>query len=48
MATLIIGKIIMHKPTTIKIVMEKVIMAKLFVAKPMMIKLTMNKIIWLN
>ncbi len=40
-----IGKIIIPKPTTTKVIMEKLKMTKLIVAKPTMIKLTMNKVI---
>jgi hypothetical protein len=39
MIKLTIGKIIMPKPTTIKVIMENLRVAKLIVAKPTMIKL---------
>jgi hypothetical protein len=34
MAKLMIGKIIMFKPTTIKVIMEKIMIIKLLMAKP--------------
>jgi hypothetical protein len=34
MAKLIIGKIIMFKPTTTKVIMEKLMIIKLIMAKP--------------
>jgi hypothetical protein len=34
MAKLIIGKIVMAKPTTIKVIMEKIMIIKIIMAKP--------------
>jgi len=45
MTKLMIGKIIMPKPTTTEVIMPKFKMAKLIVAKPIMNKLIMNRLI---
>ncbi len=49
MAKLMIGKIIMLKPTTIKVIMAKLMIIKLFMAKPIKFqnyeKITMTKLI---